>query len=376
MIAKFFKEPVYSNGSWSTFQNDFITATGSISAFEYDEQFTKPGDFTLTLPFNADAIKLFAAKGIVNGTVYVDGCWLWVQGISYDDKTIVITGKDCRGMLSTRITEYADAQETGTEGYDVAAGSTLDCIWHYINNNGAAPADTARLLPFTGIEGAEGTPSDSYMSRLEVLTDVIERLCTDADIGYKVVGNLQTGGFKVVTIKGVDRSHEQNDRPRVIFSASHRNVTAQRFEHGVDNMYNAIYATDSSDTLSIVHRDDTPASGLSRRECTISAGISSTAPETGDYFDRYVLNEVSDNVETHSFDITVRTSGYGTDYNIGDYVSVQDDCTKERYKMQITGVRRSYSSGQINIGIVLGKPKQKPLQMIVNNFISGTARRR
>lgn len=376
MLAKFFKAATYSDG-WSSFQDDLILVTDRITALEYTERFTKVGEFSLTLPFSADVFKIFMREGIINGTVYVDSRWFWIQSIAYDYKTITLTGKDCKGMLSTRVTEYGTAQSAAEQGYDIAEGTTKECIEHYVSYNAMSPTNAARRLPIVEVNGVDGLSNDSYMTHLEVLSDVVELLCTDADIGYTVRGrfrNERSSGFVLTTLKGVDRSHEQSDRPRVIFSVSHGNVLSMSCEHGVDDLVTTVYATDTNGITREVHREG-DAAGLLHRESSISVGLSSTT-ETEDYHSKYVLSEVADNVETHSYSITVRAADYGAAYSLGDYVSVLDDYTKNMEKKQITEVSRSYAAGQMSVGITLGAPKQKPFQRLNNDLISGTARRR
>ena len=280
-------------------------------------------------------------------------------------------------MLSTRVTEYGTAQSAAEQGYDIAEGTTKECIEHYVSYNAISPTNAERRLPIVEVNGVDGLSNDSYMTHLEVLSDVVELLCIDADIGYTVRGrfrNEQSSGFVLTTLKGVDRSHEQSDRPRVILSVSHGNVLSMSCEHGVDDLVTTVYATDTNGITRKVHREGN-AAGLLRRESNISVGLSSTT-ETEDYYSKYVLNEVADNVETHSYSIAVRAADYGTAYSLGDYVSVLDDYTKNMEKKQITEVSRSYASGQMSVGVTLGAPKQKPFQRLNNDLISGTARRR
>ena len=63
-------------------------------------------------------------------------------------------------------------------------------------------------------------------------------------------------------------------------------------------------------------------------------------------------------------------------YELGDVVAVQDIFTKNIEDVQITEVSKSYRQGQQRLSLTFGKPKQNPLQKIVNDFLSGTARRR
>ncbi len=255
-------------------------------------------------------------------------------------------------------------------GYDSVEGTTAECIRHYLDNNCISPSDNARKLPLKWGGGAVGLTSDRYMARFEYLSDVVNALCDNAEIGYDVSGTMTTSGFKVYTVQGTDRSFEQSERPRVILSAKWGNVISQSFEHGVDNLLNAVYGTDSNGYSRLI---PTTASGIARRECNISVSV----PITDTWFDKYALNEIRENIETHSFEIAVPFSGgYGTDYFLGDKVTVKDDFTGDRYNRIITEVTKSYSQGRKTLTLTLGNSKQKPVQKIVNNLLNRTQQRR
>ena len=379
MFAKFFKMPTYSNtnNQWYGFDHDRLFVTDKIIRYEYTKRFTKVGRFEMVLPFD----KVFISVLELNGTIYYDGDWLWIQSIQYDGKTITLSGMDMKGLLETRVSLYADQHIEGGQGYDIATGTTKACIKHYLDGNAVSPSNVKRILPIYAdangavIAGTDGLSSDSYMARLEVLSDIIAKLCENAGIGYDVSGRLSGWGFQVSTMEGANRSHDQDTVPRVIFSVKHRNVRSLVCEHGVSDLYNSVYAVDSNEIVKMVNRDSTQAARVLRRECTVTVGTSSTGDDA-DYFDKYVLREVADNVESHSFTIEPTVSGYGTDYTLGDYVTILDDFTGNLYKRQITEVTKAYSAGQQSLSLVFGTPKQKPLQKLVNSFISGTARRR
>ena len=221
------------------------------------------------------------------------------------------------------------------------------------------------------------------MARLEVLSDIIGNLCENAGIGYDVAGRPSSWCFQVSTIEGTNRSHDQTNVTPIVFAVSHRNVRSLTCEHGVSDLYNEVYAVDSNEIVKMVNRnqeldehgDPKQVARMLRRECTVTVGTSSTGDDA-DYFDKYVLREVADNVASHSFTIEPTVSGYGTEYALGDYVTILDDYTGNLYKRQITEVTKTYSAGQQTLSLVFGTPKQKPLQKLVNSFISGTARRR
>ena len=374
MYAKFFKAATLSGSQWSDFTDDFLFATDRVVQYEYTKRFTRPGNFSMVLPFDEGVLN----KLEINGTIFYDGDWLWVQGISYDSKTITLTGTDAKGLLGTRISLYSDPQVSGGQGYDIATGTTQACIQHYVENNGKVGTCLAgRELPITAFSGADGLGDDSYMARLEYLSDIVAALCENAGIGYEMEGKLESAGFQLTTVQGVDRSFSNSADPPVpvvIFSPKRRNVRSIAFEYGVDNLYNVVYGVDSKEHVGVAYRDTSGDVQLARRECTVSV---SEVAFNNDLFAKYALHQVEDNLATQSCTVEAAvSSGYGTAYQLGDIVSVQDIYTDNMMSYQITEVTKSYAAGQQNITLVFGTPKQKPLQKIVNGFLSGTLKRR
>lgn len=370
MFGRFFKAPSFSDNTWSTFSNDVLFMTDQIVSYEYTKRLTKAGQFSLVLPFDRQKL----GKLELMGTVCMnDNDWLAIENVSYDGKTLTLSGKDMKGLLDTRIALYGTAQGEGTDGYDIVSGTTAQCIKHYLDNNCISPADSKRALPIRWSGGAQGLQNDSFMARFECLSDIVSELCDNAGIGYDIRGYLSGSRFEFRTIQGVDRSFAQSERPRVIFSAAWGNVRSQSFEHGVDNLINVAYATGSDEVTTAVFRDNLQKSGVLRRECNVSVGVASS----DEYFDKYAFKDLFDNVESHSYTIEAAvTSGYGTAYDLGDTVTVRDEYTGNMFNAVLTEVTESFSAGKHDLKLVLGQQKQKPLQKIVNNLLSGTARRR
>lgn len=377
LFAKIFKAPTLT----STFNDDFLLATDRIVSYEYTKRWTKSGDFTLVFSFDKEILQALR----LNGTIYLDSDWLFIQNISYNGKQITVTGKDCKALLKTRV---AIPDNTGYTGYSSVSGTTAYCIEQYLNQNCINPTDTNRKLPLVFEGGATGLLSDSYMARFEYLSDIVTAMCENADIGYDIRGYIASSGFKFYTLKGVDRSFDQDVNPRVIFSSSWRNIVSEVFEHGVENVFTAVYGTDNGNYSKLVERNpDYPqqaldmsnpsdiakiVKGIARRECNVTVGISNS----DSWFEKYALNEVKDNIETESFDIAVPFSNYGTDYSLGDIVTIKDDFLNNRFNRVITEVTKSYSQGQRSISLVLGIPKQKPVQKIINNLLNKTQQRK
>lgn len=373
MVIKVFSPPVKADGAWKTFSERQLFTTNRIVSFEYTKRWTKTGSFTLTIPFDRAKLQGLSLMGVICAETDGRSHWLLIENIEYDSRTIVLYGKDAKGLLATRIALYGTAQGEGTDGYDVVSGTTAQCIKHYLDNNCISPADAFRALPITWGGGVNGLQNDSYMARFEYLSDIVSELCDNAGIGCDIAGNLSGGGFTFTTKSGTDRSMNQSENNRVIFSLSWGNVRNQTFQHSVSDLYSVIYAAGSDNVTTAVFRDNNTPSGISRRECNVSVSVEST----DDYFSKYALNQVTDNTEKHGCTVdAAKSGGYGTDYSLGDKVSVRDDFSGNTFHYVITEVTESYSAGQQGLTIVLGNQKQKPLQKIVNGFLSGTAGRR
>lgn len=396
MFAKFFSPLIHGTSDWPTLQQNFLFATNEVVEYSYTKRWSSVGEFSMVLPYSDELL----GQLTINGTITYDGDWLFVQGISHNGDTITLTGKDCKGLLDLRVTEYGGTSVAGAEGYDVVSDTTAQCVKHYLDanavisnadieayiqahmptateeeKNATRAAMKARRLPVSwSSQSVTGLVSDSYMARLEYLSEVISKLCDGADIGYDVTGDYN-GVFSFRLLQGTNRSFSQSSNARVIFTPSWGNVRSMTFEHSVDELYNMIYAVDVNESTSPIPRGDVP-SGVARRECTVSVSVSSTDPSTAGYFNKYALEQVESNVETHSYTIEPSVSGYGTDYTLGDIVTVLEPGTGNKYNATITEVTKTYAQGRQDITITLGTQKKKPLQKIVNDLISGTARRR
>lgn len=102
-----------------------------------------------------------------------------------------------------RITVFGKKQVYEVEGYDVVKGTTGECINHYMLNNAISPSDNNRNLPRLIIkQTVQGKKEDSYMARLQLLSEVIGNLCKNADIGYEISEDVKN---KAVMLNNVKR---------------------------------------------------------------------------------------------------------------------------------------------------------------------------
>lgn len=355
MVLKAFAPPTELN----SFQSSLLFSTDKIISLTYTKKFVGTGNFTLILPVK----ELFIEKLIENVLLNVDNDWFVVNNIKRDEKQIELSGTDLNGWLDLRITVFGKTQVSGAEGYDVVKGTTGECINHYMMNNAISPTDKNRKLPRLIIkQTAQGKKDDSYMARLQLLSEVVGNLCKNATIGYEISADVENNQFLFKTIVGTDRSVEQNNRPYVIFSPTYGNLLSATYERGNSDLLNAIYATGAGVTQT-VYRNNNKAAGVLRRETAIDVSVSTIAD-----IEDYTLNQVSGNIANNSYELDVSAiNDFEVRYFLGDYVTVADPKTGKHWTAQIEETTLTKSAAETKRTLTIGDAKAKLLNKIQNN---------
>lgn len=349
MFARFFRH----NGNAFS----LLFATRDIVSYDYTKRWSKVGDFTLVLPYD----KTYIHKLLLNDFIEYGGDWLFIENISYDTSTVTLFGHDVKQLLYLRISELGSLSDQ----FDGILGTTAQCIKYFLDKNIISPTDSVRELPVCWKNGAVGLTNDGYMTKLENVGDIVEKLCNSAGLGYTVSGNLTHNSFDFQLLNSVDKSKNQSQNVRVIFSAERQNLIAAKFEHDETNLYNAITAR-GADTIEVVYRDNSniPAS-FSRRECTLDVTVNSVSE-----IRKAALLAAEDNVDTHTYNLKVPVNDYNNGkFSLGDIVSVHDTAINNYFSAVITEIHINKNATADTVDIILGKQKPKLLNKITHNLI-------
>lgn len=350
MFARFFR---HDGNAFS-----FLFATQDINSYDYTKRWAKVGNFTLTLPYD----KTYVKKLLMNDFIEYDGDWLFIEDINYNNQNIILSGHDCKQLVYLRISALGSLSEQ----FDGKTGTTAQCIEYFLDKNMISPVDSVRELPIHFKSGAVGLADDGYMTKLENVGDIVEKLCNSAGIGYEVKGNLSHDYFTFQLKNTVDKSRNQSENTRVIFSAERQNVTSISFEHDETNLYNAITAQGAG-TIEVVYRDNNNIpQGIARRECALEVNVNSVSE-----IRKAALLAAEDNIDTHTYNLGTFSGDYGTKFSLGDIVSVKDEATANYFSDVITEVHMNRNAENQNIQITLGRQKPKLLNKIVKNMLNG-----
>ena len=355
MLLKVFSYPTQSN----TFQNEFLFQTDRIISYTYTKKFVGTGNFTLVLPVTKQNIE----KIIEDNILYIDNDWLLVNNIKRSGERITVTGTDLNGFLDMRITTVGVKSIRGIyDDYDPMQGTTDSCVVHYLLRNATETEDNERKMPRLVVgQRVQGKENDSYLARLQPLSEVVSDLCRNAMVGYEIVGDFESNNFIVNMLRGIDRSIEQSVHEPVIFSRKRGNLFSEEYERGNENLVNAIYAT-GTDVTRVVYRDYDVPSGIKRKEIAIDVSVDTVAD-----IEDYALNQTSGNISNNSYEVDVRAiDDFGTKYNLGDYITVKDSVTGQTWTAKIEEATKTVSAADKKLSLVIGETRTKLLNKIQN----------
>lgn len=353
----------------ASYQSQKIGDIANVISYNCHKSRTQVGTFTMTIKKGT----LFADQIEPNTFIYYDKDWLIVNDVTLDDDVYTITGTDGKGLLAQRITLYDVAQDTGTMGYDVVQGSTELCLKHYIANNIVNPIDTNRKIPaFTlGENLNRGIASDSYMSRLEPLHEVCEKICKNANIGYDVKVDLMNNKQIFDVINVTDRSASQRDRNQIIFEKGRNNVFSMEREVGNSNEKNVFYAVKSGGNLEAdatviaVTRGEAQAAGIYRREMQLNVSCDSVADIAV-----YARQQMTPYQKTDSFKISAAdVENFDKLFFIGDKVTIRDKTLNVTADVIIEGATKEIENGKKSITLEFGEGKPKIINQLNQKII-------
>lgn len=334
-------------------------------SLEFEALFCGAGTATITIPITS----FFAEVVEVGSLIYSaedDMCWI-VKNIKEESTVITLSCYDLNGLLYDRITMPAEEPVAGTEGKDAISGTTEYCVKHYVDYNLINSPVVERNYPRLAVADNQdrGLAADSYLASYSCVDDVVRELCEGAELGYKISFVPTTSSTQPVfvfdVIERVDRSADQSENSRVIFSVGMKNITNIEREFGVTASKNAIWC-ETGGIDGFINADDSaiPAS-WGRREEYISLSV----------VDEYSSEEITLAARKEIMDkfaitdsLTVEAGNpldYRAVYNLGDIVTVYNKERDLQLNSIISGVRIKRTSSQYSVSITLGQSKPKLL---------------
>lgn len=260
---------------------------------------------------------------------------LYITTVTAEKGRIKFSGYDLKIILNWRITLFPTKElEAGTYGYDCRTGYTGDIIKGYIDYNLCQASDPQRRLTdsYCTTDAALGLSDDTYMSRLQPLNEVVEALCGNAGIGYKVTLDPFSLKYIINIFEGTDRRREIGFGTYIGNADSVKKIRDNTSERSTAWAVNGTGVKDS--TVTAVQLSDSAEWGISRKETTITINCDT------DQVSVYAKHSAGDYKETEEIDASVSIKGMT--YDVGDIVVVHDDMGGVT-DMRIMAIEKEYS---------------------------------
>lgn len=236
---------------------------------------------------------------------------------------LIIGAVDCKSILNQRII---------WEQINWGGGGTVEnFIRQIITRNLIADSTSGRRIINFELKAAHGyTETIEQQVTYDRVGDKVTELCQAFGYGWKIT--YEQNKFKFDLFKGVDRSIDQDENVKLIFSPEYENLISSKYNEDMTEFRNVALVGGEGEGTDRKKRTIGTASGLDRYEMFVDAsGISTNSGEIDlvDYYNLLIAEgkeKLAEQAVTKSFEGEVETNNYKykTDYNLGDIVTVRN----------------------------------------------------
>lgn len=331
------------------------------------------GEFELSIPMEA----AFAVEFSTDRLVLIDRrYWGVITGRKLDngsENTITVKGKELKDWLARRqIVPDNQVTDNVPMGYDSAEGWTESILKHYVENHAVSPQNPARRFPMLRIapDQHRGTENDAYYARFVNLMDTLEIVGKRANLGTRITGDEQTGLFTFDVYGQTDRTVNQTTNKPLLLDVGRHNLDASSYTEEYGQSGNVFYCSRSGDefewetlTQTYFSTDDEPQWFL-RREKAMSISVY----EDGNQYEELEKNARKEMVKYRpAQELTCTVSRgliYGTDYRLGDIVTVRNGEAGILADMEITAVDTVVTAESTSYTVSFGEQQLTTLDQI------------
>ena len=197
------------------------------------------------------------------------------------------------------------------------------------------------------------------------LLETMKKLSKQSGHGFRFTPDFVNKKIYFDIYDGLDRSMNQFDRNRVVFSDEYLNLNDVSYTTTSTLYKNVFYIAGEGEgeDRKIITIGDTDASGLNRREVFIDARDLQKGDLTDEEYEELLisrgLEKQSSYFRSESFDSTVNPMvnfKYMTDYDLGDIVTISKSAWGKTKNLRITEIMEQHTKGSMQIVPTFGDP--------------------
>lgn len=307
-----------------------VAIVDTYESFIWTDRYYKYGDFELYTAVDSQIVDIMQLDRYLK----IDGSEHMmiiekdlIESDPEEGNRITVSGRSLESILDRRI----------VWGQRILNGNLQSAIKTLITEAIISPSISDRKISNFIFENSTDPAVTNLTIRAQYtgdnLYDVIQAICEDANLGFKVTLN-DSNQFVFKLYAGTDRSYNQSTVPFVIFSDQFDNLINSNFVKNRAPLKNVTLIGGEGEGSERRYTTVGSASGLSRREMfTDARDISSktddatlSAAEYNAQLQQRGREKLTENVEIVYMDGEVDTSmyQYGVDYFNGDIVQLRD----------------------------------------------------
>lgn len=302
----------------------------------WNNRYYEPGEFEIYMQATQEAVESFKLGRMIIRAENEENAMIiesiQIQTNFEEGDYITIKGRCLKSILYRRIIW----DQTNLNG------NLERCIDRLLQDNVINPTDNNRI-----IEGFEN--ANEYITGIKVncqytgdnLGETIEAMCKSYNLGWDILLNLEEKKMHFLLYNGTDRSYKQETEPWVIFSDDYENVVTTDYLVDKSTFLNVVKVAGEGEGIERKYKavGEPTATGLSRFEGYVDARDLSTndgeiaSEEYDTQLEERGQQNLAENTLQQEFagEVTDFTNVYGTDYNLGDIVEVQN-----KYGIEVT----------------------------------------
>lgn len=224
----------------------------------------------------------------------------------------------------------------------------------------------AVAIPLVQLGEVQGyTDTVSFQASYKNLLDYEVKLSKYANIGFRFRPDFTDKTITFELYRGLDRTFEQADRNRVVFSQAYNNIAEARYSSNSQLYKNVCYVGGRGEgeaRIYVIAGDDT-ATGLERYEVFVSASdVSDEGLTDAEYREALIQrgnNALQSDVMSNSFECVTeatRNFVYKRDYDLGDIITVQKENWGLASDLRLTSITEVYEYGAMKVQPTFGTP--------------------
>ena len=312
--------------------------------------------------FDTGSFELYCPITTNNRNLLQMGRLVWMKGAAEAGviESLYMEQSDVKNQITAkgRFLESYMSRRLIRPTYNIQNGLVETAMRQILSNAVAIP-----LVQLGEVQGY--TERVSFQATYKNLLDYEIRLAKYSNTGFRFRPDFNNKTITFELYKGLDRTLQQSDRNRVIFSQGYGNINEAKYSVNDQLLKTVCYVGgqgEGSERTYVIAGDDTLA-GLERREVYINASdIQDENLTTAEYQAALLQrgnNELENDVLCDSFECVTEANGnfvYKKHYDLGDIVTIQKENWNISANLRLTEITEIYEYGAMKVSPTFGTP--------------------